>query len=162
MSRRVAAALVVSAAVVAAAVLVPLLASGSSGKPRLSREAYARGVTAVFVDLSRRFRAAPPGAEPAETSASLTSMKAALDRATVRLRALEPPADAERRHRVLVSATHDYARQVDLVRASVEFGDPVTIAQHLRDVVAPRVIQRTIRSLNASGYRIPVTVVALH
>jgi hypothetical protein len=29
-------------------------------------------------------------------------------------------------------------------------------------VVAPRVIQRTIRSLNASGYRIPVTVVALH
>ena len=162
MSRRAAAALVVLAAVVAAAVLVPLLALGSSGKPRLSRDAYARSVTTVFANLGRQFHAAPAGAAPAETSASLASMKAALDRATARLRALEPPSDADRRHRVLVSATHDYARQVDLVRASVDLGDPVTIATHLRDVVAPDVIQRTIRSLNASGYRIPVTVVALH
>ena len=146
----------------AAAILVPLLASGSSGKPRLSHEAYARSVTAVFVDLGRQFEAAPPGAGPAETSASLAAMKAALDSAVSRLHALEPPADAERRHRVLVSATRDYARQVDLVRASVDFGDAVTIAQHLRGVVAPRVIQRTIRSLNESGYRIPVTVAALH
>ena len=91
MSRRVAAALAVSAAVVAAAVLVPLLASGSSGKPRLSRDAYARGVTAVFVNLSRQFHAASAGAGPAETSASLASIKAALDRATARNNLFQSP-----------------------------------------------------------------------
>jgi hypothetical protein len=162
MSRPVAVALGVSAGIVAAAVAVPLLTLGGEQKQRLTRTAYSRSVTSIFVDVGRRFRAASGGPSVKETSADLSSIKEALDRAVVKLQALEPPADVERRHRTLVSATHGYAVQVDLVRASVDFGDPVTIASHLREVTAPRAIQRVIRSLNASGYRIPVTIVVLH
>lgn len=162
MSRRVAVALGVSAVIVAAAVAVPLLTLGGEQKHRLTRAAYSRSVTAIFVEVGRRLRAAPGGPSVGETSADLSSIKDALDRAVAKLHALEPPADAERRHRTLVSATHAYAVQVDLVRASVDFGDPVTIASHLREVTAPRAIQRVLRSLNANGYRIPVTIVVLH
>jgi hypothetical protein len=162
MSRRVAVAVGVSAGIVAAAVAVPLLTLGGEQKQRLTRTAYSRNVTSIFVEVGRRFRAAPGGPSAKETSADLSSIKEALDRAVAKLQALEPPADAERRHHSLVSATHDYAVQVDLVRASVDFGDPVTIASHLQEVTAPRVIQRVIRSLNASGYRIPVTIGVLH
>jgi hypothetical protein len=147
---------------IALGVAVLLIPAGCGGEQRLTNQAYSRSVTAIFVQLGGRFRAATPGRTQEETSVSLRAMKIALDQAAARLRPLVPPADAERRHRTLVSATSDYAAQVDLLRASVDFGDPATIATHLREVTAPRVLQRTIRSLNASGYRIPVTVVALH
>ncbi|HZT45289.1 MAG TPA: hypothetical protein VFA24_03835 [Gaiellaceae bacterium] len=88
-------------------------------------------------------------------------MKGALDVAARRLEALDPPRDAEHDHSVLVEATRDYATQVDLVRASVDFGDPVTIASHLREVTAPFAIRRALRDLRARGYRIPVTVLAV-
>jgi hypothetical protein len=159
-SRRLAVALGVAAAA-AAAVAVPLLVTGGGGG-RLTKAEYSRSVTAIFTEVGDRFRAARPVRNFEETSASLRAMKAALDRATGRLRALDPPADVEREQRMLVSATHDYAAQVDLVRASVDFGDPATIAMHLREVTAPGIIQRTIRGLNGRGYRIPVTVVSLH
>jgi hypothetical protein len=162
MSRRVAVALGASALIVAAAVAVPLLAPGGDQKPRLTKAAYSRSVTAIFAEVGRRFRASPGGPGLRETSAGLSSIKEALDEAVAKLHGLDPPADAERLHRTLVSATHSYAVQVDLVRASVDFGDPATIATHLREVTAPRAIQRVIRSLNASGYRIPVTIVVLH
>jgi hypothetical protein len=147
---------------IALGVAVLLIPAGCGGKQRLTNEAYSRNVTTIFVQLGGRFRAATPGRTQEEMSASLRAMKIALDQAAGRLRPLVPPGDAEQRHRTLLSATRDYARQVDLLRASVDFGDPATIATHLREVTAPRVLQRTIRSLNASGYRIPVTVVVLH
>jgi len=66
--------------------------------------------------------------------------------------------ETERDQRVLVDSTRDYATQVDLVRASVDFGDPVNLATHLAAVTAPAAINRAIRDLDAKGYRIPVRV----
>ena len=142
------------AAVVAAAVAVPLLAFGG-GEPRLTKTQYEQRMTAVYQSLGTSFRSAGTG------STGLRRMKTALDRAAAALDGLRPPADAECDHRVLVESTRGYAAQVDLVRASVDFGDPVTIASHLREVTAPIVIRRTLRDLRAKGYRIPVTVLAL-
>jgi hypothetical protein len=71
---------------------------------------------------------------------------------------LRPPRDADHDHNVLVAATRDYAAQVDLLRASVDFGDPANIATHLHDVTAPRMIRRALADLSVKGYRIPVTV----
>jgi hypothetical protein len=155
MSRRSGAVIAACAAALAVAVAVPLVAFGD-GKPRLPKPEYSRSVTAIFIGLGERFRRAGAGAS--ETSASLRSMKSGLERAAARLGALRPQKNVEREHAVLVAATRDYASQVDLVGASVDYGDPITIASHLREVTAPAVINRAIRDLGAKGYRIPVRV----
>jgi hypothetical protein len=149
--------LVALVAVVAAAVAVPLLA-GDNGRPRLTKSAYAQRVTAIFETLGASFRRSRPGRTSAEMSASLRALKAALDRAAGSLGTLRPPLDADHDNTVLVTATRDYAAQVDLLRASVDFGDPATIATHLHDVTAPRTIRRALADLAVKGYRIPVTV----
>jgi hypothetical protein len=159
-SRRSAVALVLAAAI-AAAIAVPLLTRGGDS-PRLSKAEYSQRVTAIYRAVGGRFRRAGAGQSPAETSTSLRAMKAALDRALAALTGLRPPADAERDQRILVDSTRDYAAQIDLVRASVDFGDPATIASHLREVTAPAAIRRALRDLVARGYRIPVTVVVPH
>lgn len=87
-------------------------------------------------------------------------MKVALDRAADSLQRLHPPAGAGRDHRLLVASTRDYAAEVDLLRASVDFGDTSLIAAHLRAVTAPAAIRRVLRDLAARGYRIPVAVVS--
>jgi len=112
-------------------------------------------VTAVLLQLRTDFRAA--GKVP-ETSKALRSMKTSLDRAVSRLALVRPPAQAASLHRSLVGDVRDYARQVDLVRASVDYGDVGTIASHLREITAPRAINRTLDRLAAKGYEIPVRV----
>ena len=160
MSRRSAIALVVVAPVLAAAIAVPLLVLGGDA-PRLTKAQYSQRVTAVYRAVGVSFRRAGSPRTAPEMSASLRSMKAALDRAAAALDRLRPPKDGERDHRLLVESTRDYAAQVDLVRASVDFGDTATIASHLREVTAPADIRGTLRDLVDKGYRIPVTVVTL-
>ena len=152
--------LVVLAAAVATAIAVPLATLGG-GEPRLSKHQYSQRVTAIYRAVGETFRRTGAGGSAAETSAGLRAMKAALDRAADALAGLRPPGDGEQDHRVLVESTRDYAAQIDLLRASVDFGDPATIASHLREVTAPAAIRRTLRDLAAKGYRIPVTVVSL-
>jgi class 3 adenylate cyclase len=151
---------VLAAAALSAAIAVPLATVGDADT-RLSKPTYSQRVTAIYRRVGQSFQHAGSPASRARTSASLRTMKRALDRAASALASLPPPRDAEREHRVIVASTHDYAAQVDLLRASVDFGDPVTIASHLREVTAPRQIQRALGDLVAKGYRIPVTVVAL-
>jgi len=141
-------------AAVAVAVAVPLATTGG-GPASLSRPAYAGRVTAIYQAVGDRFRGAKV------SSQGLRAMTSALDRAASALAELRPPSDAKRANGELVSATRDYARQVDLVRASLDFGDPATLEAHLREVTAPRAIERVLRELRAKGYRIPVAVVAL-
>jgi hypothetical protein len=159
-SRRSAVALVGLSAALAAAIAVPLLTLGS-GPPQLTKAQYSRGVTTIYGAVGESFRRAGSSRSAAETSASLRAMKAALDRAAAALTGLRPPSDGERDHRILVDSTRDYAAQIDLVRASVDFGNPATIASHLREVTAPTAIRRALRDLAAKGYRIPVTIVSL-
>jgi hypothetical protein len=142
------------------AVLAVVLAlTGCGGGSHLSKKDYSARVTAVFTALDRRIEAAPTGGTQQETSAGLRSIKRALDDAAAALARLKPPPDAKHEHAALVGGTRDYAEQVDLVRASVDLGDPVTIASHLREVTAPAALERAIDALNGKGYRIPVRVV---
>jgi hypothetical protein len=161
MSRR-AVAVAILAAAGAAAIAVPLVVLGGHGDGRrLSKAEYSRQVTAIYRRVGQSFRSAGTGGTAAQTSASLRTMKLALDRAASELARLQPPREADHDHRTLVQSTRDYAAQVDLLRASVDFGDPATIASHLREVTAPIAIRRTLRDLVAKGYRIPVSVVSL-
>ena len=123
----------------------------------VTKAQYARSVTSVLLQLRTDFRTA---GRLREASPSLRAMKAALDRTASRLRRGHPPADAASDNRALVSGIRDYARQIDLLRASVDYGDVGTIASHLREVTAPRAINRTLDRLAARGYRIPVRVAA--
>lgn len=153
---RLALAVAVAAAVVAASVAVPLVVL-DGGAPRLTDAQYSRQVTAIYRSVAEAFRASGSG----DLSRRLRAMTASLRRASASLATLRPPADAAQEHRILVAATHDYASQVDLVRASVDLGNPVMIATHLREVGAPVAIRAALRDLAAKGYRIPVTVAAL-
>jgi hypothetical protein len=138
-----------------AAVNAVVLAACGGGDSRLTRAQYEQRVTGVYRELGVSFRSAGTG------SAGLRRMKSAIDRTAAGLDALRPPRDAEHDHALLLEATRDFATQVDLVRASVDLGDPVTIATHLREVTAPLAIRRALRDLRAKGYRIPVTVLAI-
>ena len=140
---------------VALAVLAVATLAACGGTERLTKGQYERRVTGIYATVGKAFRAAGTG------SAGLRRMKIALDGAARRLDALRPPRGAEHDHATLVEATRDYAAQVDLVRASVDLGDPLTIASHLREVTAPLAIRRALRDLRARGYRIPVTVLAV-
>ena len=146
------------AAVLLVLTLTPV-ACGSS--PHLSKSDYSLRVTAIYRKVGAAFQSAAPGRTPAELSASLRRMKTALDRAADALDRLKPPGDARSDNQALVESTRDYASQVDLVRASVDLGNPGVIASHLRDMTAPAAIRRTLRDLNARGYRIPVTMASL-
>lgn len=156
MLRGVAVALSISALALSAG-----LNAACGTEPRLSKDWYSRRVTAAFAAVEARLRPRPRIQRLEGASGRLRAFKRALDRAAATLDRLDPPGDAEEEHLALVSATRDYAHQVDLVRASVDFGDPVLIATHLREVTAPARIGRAIRSLNAKGYRIPVHVALL-
>jgi hypothetical protein len=111
-------------------------------------------VTAVLSRLAADFRSSRSG----NTSADLRSIKLALDRATAKLSTAAAPADAAGAQRLLVQELRDYASQIDLLRASVDFGDIGTIASHLRELTAPTAINRTLDTLAAKGYHIPVHV----
>ncbi len=147
-----------AAAAVAAAIAVPLLVTGGD-KPRLTKPQYSARVWTTLTTLAADFRRAGPGRDNAQISSSLKAAKAAADRAAARIDRLRPPADGEREHRALVAELRDYAAQIDLVRASVDFGDPATIIAHLQGITAPRAIKRTIRELDAKGYDIPIRLV---
>lgn len=157
MSRRAAVAIVLLATAFAAAITATLRAT-SGGSPRLTKAEYSRQVTAIYRRVDERLRRGGAPRSDTEISAGLRQAAAALERAAAALERLRPPEDAERDHRLLVGATHDYAAELDLVRASVDFGDPATIAAHLHDVTAPAAIARALRDLAALGYRIRVTV----
>jgi hypothetical protein len=146
---------VIRAVAVVVAVLTAVALAGCGGGPRLTKSEYEQRVTGIYRTLGVSFRRAGTGVP------GLRRMKSALDRAADGLEALEPPRDAMSDHQRLVESTRDYATQVDLVRASVDFGDPVTVASHLREVTAPLAIRRVLRDLRAKGYRIPVTVLAV-
>ncbi|HEY7693696.1 MAG TPA: hypothetical protein VH816_15275 [Gaiellaceae bacterium] len=145
----------IRAVAVVVAVLAAVALAGCGGGSRLTKSEYEQRVTGIYRTLGVSFRRAGTGAP------GLRRMKSALDRAADGLDALEPPRDAASDQRRLVESTRDYATQVDLVRASVDFGDPVTVASHLREVTAPLAIRRVLRDLRAKGYRIPVTVRAV-
>jgi hypothetical protein len=136
-------------------VFVVVLVACDGSSSRLSKTQYEQRVTGIYRSLGTSFRAAGTG------SAGLRRMKRSLDRAAAALDALQPPRDTMSDHELLIESTRDYATQVDLVRASVDLGDPVTIASHLREVTAPLAIRRALRDLRAKGYRIPVTVLAV-
>jgi hypothetical protein len=154
MTHRFAVAVAAGAAAVAAAIVIALLPTDGD-PPRLTKPQYSHQVTAIFRSLGRGLRTRPT------TSATLRSMTRALGRAADRLKALRPPRDGEREHRMLVESARDYTRQVDLVRASIDFGDPGTIAVHLSELNAPAAINRIIRELRTKGYRIPVRLVQI-
>jgi hypothetical protein len=159
--RRRVAALAAVLVVVAAAVIVPLLLLRGDDGSRLTKQEYARRVTAIFAAVGAELGRPLPGRSRREISAGLRRATASLDRAADDLATLRPPTDAEADHRALVKSTRDYARQVTLVRASVDFGDVGTVVAHLRGVTAPAAIAATIRDLTRRGYRIPVRVRAL-
>jgi hypothetical protein len=158
--RRAAVFAAVLVVVAAAAVVPPLLLRGGDDS-RLTKQAYARRVTAIFAAAGTELGRPMLGRHRKEISAGLRRATASLDRAADELATLRPPADAETDHRALVQSTRDYARQVALVRASVDFGDVGTVVAHLRGVTAPAAIAATIRDLAQKGYRIPVRVRAL-
>jgi hypothetical protein len=137
--------------VLAAAVAVPAALPAQG----VTKVQYAHAVTGVLLQLRTDFRSA---GRVRQISPALREMKTALDRTAVRLVRVRAPADAAAAQRSLVGGIRDYARQIDLVRASVDFGDVATIASHLRDVTAPKAINRTLDRLAALGYRIPVRV----
>jgi hypothetical protein len=137
--------------VLAAAVAVPAALPAQG----VTKVQYGHAVTDVLLQLRTDFRSA---GRVRQISPALRAMKTALDRTAVRLVRLRAPADAAAAQRSLVGGIRDYARQIDLVRASVDFGDVATIASHLRDVTAPKAINRTLDRLAALGYRIPVRV----
>ena len=121
----------------------------------MTRAQYSHSVTAVLLQLRTDFRTA---GKVRAASMALRSMKTSLDRAALRLALVRPTAQAATLHRSLVGEVRDYARQVDLVRASVDYGDVGAIASHLREITAPRAINRTLDRLSAKGYEIPVRV----
>ena len=108
----------------------------------------------VLVRLASDFRAAGSTG----TSATFRRMKISLDRAASGLERIRPPADATADQQALVSEMRDFASQIDLGRASIDFGDVTTIVSHLRDVNAPAAINRTLDRLTARGYDISVRV----
>jgi hypothetical protein len=112
-------------------------------------------VTGVLLHLRADFRTA---GRVKDTSPALRSMKRALDRTAARLKRIHAPAAAGPLHRALVGGVREYARQIDLVRASVDYGDVGTVASHLREVTAPKAINRTLDRLAARGYEIRVRV----
>ena len=148
-------------AVVAAAAIVPLLLLRGDDASRLPKQEYARRVTAIFAAVGTELGGPMPDRRRKEISAGLRRATASLDRAADELATLRPPVDAEADHRALIESTRDYARQVALVRASVDFGDVGTVVAHLRGVTAPAAIAATIRDLGRKGYRIPVRVRAV-
>jgi hypothetical protein len=140
----------------AAAIALPLALLGRSDPSTTSPPQYERDVTAVLVGLVADFRGVGADRGAGAISARLSSMKAGLDHAAARLDSLPPPENVAELQRSLVAELRDYAREIDLVRASVDFGDPITIASHLREISAPAAINRTLGRLEAMGYRIPV------
>ena len=159
--RRRAAVFAAVSVVVAAAAIVPLLLLRDDEGSRLTKQEYARRVTAIYAAVSTELGRPIPDRRSKTISAGLRRATASLDRAADELATLRPPADAEADHGALVDSTRDYARQVALVRASVDFGDVGTVLAHLRGVTAPAAIASTIRDLGRKGYRIPVRVRAL-
>jgi hypothetical protein len=143
--------------VVAAAAIVPL-AVVRGDDSRLTKEAYSRRVTTVFSAVDTELARPVAGRRLKDISAALRGVTASLDRAADELATLRPPADAAADHRILVESTRDYARQVALVRASVDFGDVGAIVTHLREITAPAAIDAAIRDLSRNGYRIPVRI----
>jgi hypothetical protein len=156
--RRRAAVLAAVSLVVAAAAIVPLLVVRGGGDSRLTEQAYSRRVTTVFSAVEAELARPVAGRRLKDISAALRGVTASLDRAAAELATLRPPADAAADHRVLVESTRDYARQVALVRASVDFGDVGAIVTHLREITAPAAIDAAIRDLSRKGYRIPVRI----
>jgi len=131
---------------------VPLALTGKHTSPRLTRQQYSGQVTTVLTRLASDTRNGRSG----NVSAGLRSTKAALDRTVAQLVPVRAPADAAVAQRALLAEFRDYAAQVDLLRASVDFGDVGTIASHLKEVTAPRAINHTLDTLAAKGYDIPV------
>ena len=132
---------------------VPLALTGRD-TAGLGKREYSQAVTLVLTHLAAGFDAA----RSRDTSATLRSMKVVLDRASSELAVLRAPADAADAQRALVAEFRNYATQVDLLRASVDFGDIATIASHLREITAPAAIATLLDGLRAKGYRIPVHV----
>src|SRR5205823_6998473 len=75
------------------------------GAPKAPKAPYSASVESVLTRLAADFR----GAGTSDTSASLRSLKASLDRAAGRLERVRPPADAQAEHRALVSELRDFA-----------------------------------------------------
>lgn len=121
----------------------------------VTRPVYARELTTILTVLAANVGRANAGGG---ISSSLRSVKAAVDRAAAEVAATRPPDRARDAHRALVQELHDYASEIDLVRASVDFGDPVTIAAHLREVTAPAQINRTLAALRSLGYPVGVRI----
>jgi hypothetical protein len=156
--RRRAAVFAAVSLMVAAAVIVPLLVLRGGDDSRLSKQGYSRRATAIFTAVETELARPLAGRRLKDISTALRRATATLDRAAAELATLRPPADAEVDHRALVEATRDYARQVALVRASIDFGDVGAVVTHLREVTAPAAIDAAIRDLSRKGYRIPVRI----
>lgn len=144
------------AVLVALAIAAAFALHDTDASHREAGPQYAREVTTILTRLAADVRRA--NARGGGVSASLRGMKAAIDRGAAQLALSSPPDRARNAHRALVEELRDYARQIDLVRASVDFGDAGTIASHLREITAPVLINRTLASLAALGYRIPVRI----
>ena len=150
--RRAALAAGALAAVAVAALTVALTRDSGGPKPTMAQ--YSAAVQSVLVRLASDFRTAGNTG----TSATFRRMKISLDHAATGLEQIPPPADAKADQQALVSELRDFASQIDLVRASVDFGDVPTIVSHLHDVNAPVAINRTLDRLTARGYHITVRV----
>jgi hypothetical protein len=138
--------------VLAAAVLVVgALALTLDGTAPLANATYGKHVSSALGRVAAT-TARPTDGSSADISRSLRRTKRAVDTAASTLAALAPPDGARVMHRRLVADLHEYARQLDLVRASVDFGDMATIAVHLQAMTAPAQIARDTAALNAAGF----------
>jgi hypothetical protein len=138
--------------VLAAAVLVvAAFALLRDGTRQLGRTTYDQRVSSALARITAS-TTRPTNGSTADISRSLRRTKRAIDTAASALGALEPPAAAGVIHRRLVADLREYAREIDLVRASVDFGDMATIAVHLQAMNAPARIARDSAALNAAGF----------
>jgi hypothetical protein len=140
--------------VLAAAVLVvAALGLVRDGTGQLARTTYDQRVSSALGRIAAS-TARPSTGSTADISRSLRRTKRAIDSAASSLGALQPPAAAGVLHRRLVADLREYAREIDLVRASVDFGDMATVAVHLQALTAPARIARDTAALQAAGFEV--------
>jgi hypothetical protein len=154
-------AVVVVALAAVAAVAATQLSGGATSaaapaavQPRLTKAAYVGAVTTIFRGVN--------GVLDRERAkgriSAMRRMHVSLARAAKRLRALHAPAAASKQHARLVRAMHDYAIQVDFLRASYQSGQAGAIATYLHLLTGPDRANAALRRLRAAGYEIHAVV----
>jgi hypothetical protein len=143
-------------AVALAAVAVPVAAGCSSDD---EANAYVSRVNRAQDDFATTFRRLSSQitatSTPADDRRTLGRFSAAVDRAVVRLRAVEPPAEVAGLHRQLIGAIDGYGREIERARAAFRSTSTRRIIAAQTELVSAITavsarINRTIEQINAT------------